>query len=229
MVAAVRRLIHPNEAAAAEVGKGEGAVRRAFRANLSAAVAQRLGERLHPHHRLRLIDALATAHGELRHRIDLRFRLPGLRGGVYVVLQAGFAPKTAHGRAVGPLAAQVLSRTPGEAMEALTADERGELAACVERAEISTRHPFDWRPRLVFRSARLYANLVAGPDRRSRALAASDDRRADQDDAFAAICLATAVFGLALAGAWLIGPALIDAYFAPVEGSNAFISAPSAG
>lgn len=197
----------------------EDKVRRAFRANLAAGIADRLGDRLHPDFLADLTETLTEVYADARHSVDLRTRIPTPGGGLYAVFQAGAFRKPKS--SIGPLAARIFARTPGSALDQLSSHERDLLADCIERAEIAKSHPFDWRPRVGFWAVRIYLNLIGGEERRSRAVPIDDDRRADKDDTLAAAMLAVAVACLAGAGAWLIGPALVDAYLPAAEAGDA--------
>lgn len=195
-------------------------VAKAFAVNLSARLAAVLGDRLHPHYRTVLVSKLTAAFRKTRHALDIRSRVPTPFGGLYFVFQVGSAPPAGLDD-YGPLAARVFAKTPPDAMADLTGLERRMVADCIEGAELSNRHPLDWRIMLPLFFIRIYANFVAGAERRRRTVPIDADRRAEQDDRFAAACLAIAVFGLAGAGVWLLGPTLVDAYLVSAEGVGA--------
>ncbi len=198
-------------AAAAE--RKAGGRRRAFETNLKGELSEALGDRMHPAARAELVRVLGEAHEAVRHALDARasFGLSGRR--LYTVVQFG-ARALARGAAdvsAGPLSARVLARLPEGVLEGLTTKERQAVAVAVERSEIRSVHPVDWRPRLRLGLAELYANILIGRDRRAGEPAVSDDRRVPPEETlgFAAILVIAVIF--AGIGLWMVGGALAGA------------------
>ena len=187
-----------------------GGRRRAFETNLKSELADALGGRMHPNARAELVRVLGDAHEAVRHALDARasFGLPERR--LYTVIQVG-ARVLASGAdrvSAGPLSARIFARLPDGAFEGLTTKERQAIAAAVERSEIRSVHPVDWRPRLRLGLTELYANIVVGRDRRAGCPAVKDDRRVPPEETLglAAILAVAAVF--AGIGLWMIGGVL---------------------
>lgn len=180
----------------------------AFRANLRRNLEEALGDRLHPDHLNLTAHELTAAYAKTRHGVDIRTVAPTLRGGSYVVFQAGATQSDLDGG--GPLAARVLRRAPQGLLAPLTSGERAAIADCVERTEITRRHPFDWRPRARLGPWRFYMNVIAGPDRRRSAVVARPDRRAPANETLGLVVLASAATAVAALGLWLIGGLAAD-------------------
>ena len=201
-----------DDVAAAAAGGATGGRRRAFETNLAEELRERLGSALHPAALSRLVAELGEAHEGVRHAVDARasFGVSGRK--LYAVFQIGARMRDrASADLPGPLAARVLARLPDGALNGLSRLERAALAEAVERSEIRAAHPLDWRPRLRLGSMELYVNLLAGRDRRSPALAVTDDRRVPEEEtlglaALTAIAVVTAGFGL-----WMVGSVVAGA------------------
>lgn len=183
--------------------------RRAFELNLKANIDTAFGDSIHPVNRGRLIRALGAAHAKTRHMMDARtaFGIFGLR--YYCVLQGGIAPVRSSLAPAGPLALAVLGNLDPQTLDDFTDKERSMIAECVDQAEITRMHPFDWRPRLSLRFRSIYFNVLAGRDRRHAELNVGDDRRFPSSDAFGSAVLFTLVLIAAGLGLWF----LVEAVF----------------
>ncbi len=194
------------EIASAESGTAKTGRRRAFETNLAINIEEILGPAIPPLERSRLIGLLGEAHEGVRHVLDARASIGLSAKRIYTVLQLGARLRTRRGHdAAGPLAEQVMDRLPEGVLEGLDDEARARLAQAIELSEIRTFHPLDWRPRMRLGRFELYANLLAGRDRRrGEALTVSRDRRVPAAETAGLGALTLVAVAVAGVGCWFL-------------------------
>ena len=197
--------------------------RAAFEANVAANLEQTMPDS--GMQRIALLRALGAAHVRIRHGIEARTSFPFGSGRYYLVLQAGFARRQPGVQApkAGPLAERVLARVDPEVLEGLSQEERDCLAAAIDKAEITTRHPVDMRTVVPLPGFRAYCNFIAGKDKRDDRISASENRRAPANETLGFLLFMMIIGSVTMLGVSLIASTIINAIEIAVdpEGRNA--------
>lgn len=178
--------------------------RSAFEANLALQLEKALGGDASLSDVEALTRILGAAYHEMTHIVDARTSIAfGLKR--YVVLQAGWSPTTGDYRldTLDPFASKLLSYLPAKAMEEIEPRIKA-VGAALGKAEISRRHPTDFRLRLNTPWVRLYFNFLSGRDKRDRVIEVSHDRRKPVNDSIGLMVLMVIAAALSVLGAGLI-------------------------
>lgn len=188
-----------------EVSKDRRVARRtAFESNLALQLEKTLGGDASLSDIEAITRTLGIAYHEMSHLVDAR---TSVRFGVkrYFVLQAGWSPTTGDYRldALDPFASKLISYLPAEAMEEIEPRVKA-VGAALGKAEISRRHPTDWRLRINTPWVRLYLTFLSGPDKRDHSVPVTHDRRKPVNDSFGLMVLLFIAAALSLLGAGLI-------------------------
>lgn len=184
--------------------------RAAFEANVAANLNKTMpGDGVR---RIALLRALGAAHVRVRHGVEARtsFSLGAKR--FYIVLQAGLARRQPGALApgAGPLAERVLARVDPEILQGLSGGERSRIAGAIDQAEITRPHPVDLRAVLPLPGLRGYLNFIAGRDKRSVGLTASNNRRAPANETLGFMLFIMIICGVTLLGAALVTSTLVN-------------------
>lgn len=182
--------------------------RNAFEANLALQLEKTLGGDASLSDIDLMTRALGDAYQKMKHAMDARstVRLDVRR---YVVLQAGWAPRTGDPRldTLDPFAAKLLSSLPQAATEQIEPRLKA-VGAALGKTEISRRHPTDLRLRLSTPWVRLYVNFLSGKDRRDQYSRVTHNRRKPVNENIGFCVLLTIAALFSVLGASLVAGTL---------------------
>lgn len=178
--------------------------RTAFESNLALQLEKELGGDVSLSDTESIMRTLGAAYQKMTHVVDAR---TSVRFGVrrYFVLQAGWSPKTGDDRldALDPFASKLLSYLPAKAMEEIEPRIKA-VGAALGKAEISRRHPTDWRLRINTPWVRLYLTLLSGQDKRDKAVPVTHNRRKPVNESIGLMVLMFFAAALSCLGVGLI-------------------------
>lgn len=183
--------------------------RTAFESNLALQLEKALGGDASLSDVEAITKTLGVAYQKMAHLVDAR---TSVRCGArrYIVLQAGWAPKTGDPRldTLDPFAAKLLSYLPSEAMEEIEPRIKA-VGTALGKTEISRRHSTDYRLRINTPWVRLYLNFLSGRDKRDHSVRVTHDRRQPVNESIGLMVLMFIAAMLSVLGVGLIASTVL--------------------